>query len=277
MKRRTFLPPVPLPILRFILLRHRVSLVLCVLCPLAIGFLASAFFESVRPDLTLREYMNQVPEYVRKLMSSRPVKVLEMPYFLTIPFRHPISLAIFAILPMSLSSALLAGEIGARTMDLLLSQPLRRGSLVLAGVLVTVGASLLLAAAPLLGLLLGDAVTELTGRPPYARYALCAFEAFLFILCLSGVFWFFAAVSRDRGQALLLGIVFVLVAFFAEYAGRIWEAVAFLRLLSPFGYFDPIPIVMDGSLPAASFVVLPGVGLLGFALSFVVFGRRDIL
>ena len=91
-----------------------------------------------------------------------------------------------------------------------------------------------------------------------------------------GVSLAIAASAKRRAVAGTVAGVSALAAYLLDYLGRAWEPAQSISRLSPFRYFETMPIVMGEPLSLTNVAVLVGVGALGAAIGFVRFARRDI-
>jgi ABC-2 type transport system permease protein len=190
--------------------------------------------------------------------------------FLAVELLHPVVIVLVFLWAVGKSSGAISGELGGGTMELLLSQPVPRGSLVLAHLLVdcvTIPVIILSIAAGMhLGLWsVGDfrvnqeVVKKVTEKaPPFARdkvKELADSQAVLpvhpenqwkgaanlaaLIFAMSGVGLLISAGGRNRWRTTGWAVLLVLGMFVLNVIAQLWEPLAFTRPLTLFFYYQP--------------------------------------
>jgi ABC-2 type transport system permease protein len=241
---------------------------------------------------------------------------------LTIGYVHPLAQTILCVWAIGRAAGAITGEIDRGTMELLLAQPLARTQVVLAhlGVDLVVIPILCLAmwagswlgvawfgeivdtlpptstsAAPMTDLLKLMPAADGTPRPHVMQVnpmvlwrALPQVAALLF--AVSGVTLWLSSRGRFRGRVLGLAIGVMLVQFLVNLIGQLWPAVAPLRPLTLFFYYQPQQAILKqqwnvdvgAAWQLGQVVSVPGpivlmvVGLVGYALALWTFRRRDV-
>jgi ABC-2 type transport system permease protein len=235
--------------------------------------------------------------------------------FLAVELLHPIVVILASLWAVSRAASAISGEIDRGTMELLLSQPVPRGRLVLAHLavdaLVIPAVCLSIVAGTQLGLwLVGPFEVDysvLDKLPPQARvlvrkgppvldvsaarqgWAVLNLAALTF--AISGVSMAVTATGRSRWRALGVAALVVVVMFVANVIGQLWEDAAFVRPATVFYYYQPQKVWLDavwtadlgdawaGGRPFARvnvLAVLSAVGAAGYLVAWRVFTRRDL-
>ena len=110
------------------------------------------------------------------------------------------------------------------------------------------------------------------------------------IFAVSGSTLWLSAAGRFRWRVLGLAVLLMLVQFLINLIGQMWEAMAPLRPLTIFYYYQPQQVILSDSwnvglsewndghtlFPLPMLVVLYGVGLIGYGLALWTFCRRDL-
>jgi ABC-2 type transport system permease protein len=109
------------------------------------------------------------------------------------------------------------------------------------------------------------------------------------MFAVSGLTMAVSAAGRSRWRTTGLAVLVVLGMFVANVVGQLWDAVAGVRPLTAFFYYQPQKVWLKGDwladpgeawgadgwrVPAAG--VLAAVGLVGYAVAARVFARRDV-
>ncbi|KYC78844.1 hypothetical protein B4090_0393 [Bacillus licheniformis] len=138
------------------------------------------------------------------------------------------------------------------------------------------------------GLLIIMAVTTAAGLAGYhlmlggdydfnvSRFLVLNLLGFLLFFAVGGISFLFSAISNDEKRALGLsgGITFLFFSF--DLLGKLSEKTEWLRSLSVFSLFRPGDIVNGSTDIAQVSLVLAAVGFAAFALSILIFKKRDL-
>lgn len=103
------------------------------------------------------------------------------------------------------------------------------------------------------------------------------------LFAISGATMWLSAAGRSRMRVLGVAILVALVMFLVNVLGQMWDVMAPLRPLTLFYYYNAQAAVLGqgwtvpvAGLPVPTLPVLVGVGVLGYAMAFRVFTRRDL-
>lgn len=172
------------------------------------------------------------------------------------------------------SAKAIAGEIGAGTMELLLSQPISRMKLVLVRIAALFTWVIVLALATVAPIQVFGPAYDID--LPMRRYVLLYLAAIVFMLAVGGIAFLVSAATRDGGKPAavtggLLGVMWVIhaIAGLADFA----EALEPFNLLK---YWQPATIIDKGTVAPETWWVLGSVAVVSLAASVFVFLRRDV-
>ena len=188
---------------------------------------------------------------------------------------HPIFLALVGIFAVGLSATAVSGERQRGTLEVLLARPVsRRGVYATIALAVAVLIAIPIAAT-LVGMIVGAQANGVGDELELANVPLVWLNAFL----LWGAFASFglaASVTFSRpGPALGLTLAYVLVMYFVEILGSLWEEAQRYQDYSLFHHFQPKEI-LTGKADPLDFVLLGALVVLPIVYSLIVFPRRDI-
>jgi ABC-2 type transport system permease protein len=228
---------------------------------------------------------------------------------LSIGYVHPLMQIIFCIWAIGRASAAIAGEIDRGTMELLMAQPLPRGAVILAHLIVDAIVIPILCLSLWAGTILGcrlvgpfTANTEMLKQFPFmvkVDESLLHVDPWAFgptlwnvgglLFAISGVTLALSAAGRFRNRVIGLATLIFLLQFLVNVIGQLWEAVTWMRPFTVFFYYQPQQVVLTGIWtvsPAATWgggpdavnvlAVLFGIGAAGYALALAIFTRRDL-
>jgi ABC-2 type transport system permease protein len=257
--------------------RHRV-LVLSMSLVLA-GFQLLLVFaaRTLESSSSFSMFTALIPDFVRQIMGESVVSLLSFGGMISLGYFH---LAVVGAL-VGLAIALgvePAGEIESRFADLVMSRPIARHWPVTRSIVLLVagiGVALLFMR---IGTWLGlhwmasaanrDAVLKTSG--------LMAWNLGAVVLCWGTVALAVACASRRRGVAGAVSGLLALVSYLLDYVARVWTPAHGLGRFSLFRYYSALDVLVSGSLPARSMLVLVSVSVCAGALAYVAYSRRDL-
>lgn len=231
----------------------------------------AAFYPSiVKSGSSLQGYLDNMPEAFKNLIGgdfTSPAGYLRSETFSTL---GPVLFLVFAI---GAGARAVAGEEEARTLDLLLSTPIRRRQVLTDKVLAMTLTTALLAAILCLTL-------AIVG-PPFDLHVgvIDLVSASLMLFLLATAFGTIAlaigCATGHRGLAIGITGAFATAAFIVNVLAPSVDALRALRPLSPFRwYFDPDPLV--SGIDVTNVLVLLAIGILAVAVAHLTFERRDL-
>lgn len=173
-----------------------------------------------------------------------------------------------------MAASFLAGEIEQKTIDLLLSLPLRRGHLVLWRYAVLVPLVALLMLTLFVAIYIGTAIAGLSTSLVWVAYALAYVG--LFALAFGAISMLISALLSDGRQAALLSIGVLFVMYFAETIGSTVASMDIITKLSLFHYVNSSDILVGHTLNLVNVVVLIGVLVVFLVLAVLAYRRKEI-
>jgi len=231
----------------------------------------AAFYPSIQDSAAgLQDYLKNLPDAFRNIVGgdfTTPAGYLRSETFSTM---GPILFLVYAI---GAGARAIAGEEESRTLDLLLSTPIRRRQLLLDKIGAMVAASAVLALVLFLTLSIVGPPFDLT--VPLSNL----FEACLMLLLVALAFGAIAlaigCATGHRGLALGVTGAFAVLAFIVNALAPSVDALGWARPLSPFRwYMDPDPLVA-GAAPL-NVLVLLAITVVACLVAALTFERRDL-
>ncbi len=184
----------------------------------------------------------------------------------------PLLMTAFAII---VGGALLAGEEGAGTLELLLSQPLGRRALLLgklAGAAVAAFGILAIAGA---GFLLTAPFVDLRGRLAVGELATAPFSLLPFVWFVLAATVLAATLTPTRGRAAALMTAGAFVAYALNITAGLVGSLDWLYYLTPYYYSDAQRVLTEGTVWWHQAALLAA-ALACTALALAAFERREI-
>ncbi len=251
---------------------NRARLVVLMLVSFGWGMLIPVFYTSFSD--AVREIVDS-GLFPRDLLSFGSGDFFSLSGALTLGLQHPLAIAFVGVFAVGSPVAAVAGERERGTLEVLLSRPISRPrhyAIVAVAVLVLLG---LIMAALLLGQLAGVAALGLMDELEMERLPLVYLNGVL-LWAAFGSFSLAASVSFDRaGPALGVSLGYLLLHYFLEILGSLWDAAEWTQEYSLFHHFQPGEI-LTGSAEPGDFLLLLAAILVPMAWALVVYPRRDL-
>lgn len=222
----------------------------------------------------IREMVNSgmIPE---NLMSFGSGNFFSLPGALTLGLQHPLAIAFVGVFAIGSPVGAVAGERERGTLEVLLAKPISRHrhfAIVAAAVLLMIG---LCVAALLVGQVIGAVAAGVVDELDLGLMPLVFVNGLLLWAAFASVA-FAASVSFDRaGPALGVALGFLLVNYFFEILGSLWDAAEFLQPWSLFHHFNPGQILLGDAEPL-DFVIVAVATVVPVIWALVVYPRRDL-
>jgi putative exporter of polyketide antibiotics len=218
-----------------------------------------------------------LPDFVRSMAGPSVLAFMSFGGIVSLGYFHPIIITTLTGLMISIATEP-AGEVETRFVDLTLARPMTRHDAMARSVIVLTGAGGLM----LLLMLTGTGVGLTCCTPPGAdapspRLFLSLAASLAAVMAAwGGLTLAIASAAKRRAAAGTVAGVCALAAYLLDYLGRAWEPAQAVSRISPFRYFETMPLVMGEPLNLTNISILVGVGALGALIGFIRFARRDI-
>ncbi len=231
-------------------------------------------------DLRFLEIMlKMLPPFMKKMIGFEVDELATTLGRLSVLYIHVITMLVCVGWALGRGSDSVSGEIGRGTMDLILSLPVRRVTVIIApGVVASLGA-VVLAGSVLAGTTLGLLTVDLPGNVSPWQLLPGAVNLSCMTFCLTGATMFISSFNRDRWRTIALSGGFFVVSFIIEMVWRLWPGGDWLKYFTFLSAFQPQRLILKkeiGSLAWQCNAVLLGLGLIAYLAAAIVLSRRDI-
>jgi ABC-2 type transport system permease protein len=199
---------------------------------------------------------------------------------ISVLYVHVVTLLVCIGWALGRGSHSISGEISRGTMDLLLSLPVWRVTVMTVPAIVATLGAAALAVSVWIGTALGFATVHL-GEPMSARqFTPGAVNLFAMVFCVTGITTLISACNRDRWRTIALGGGFYVVSFIIEMIRRLWPAGWWLKYCTFLSVFQPQELILAPHAAWAHALsynaTLVGLGLAAYLFAGIVLSRRDI-
>jgi ABC-2 type transport system permease protein len=167
-----------------------------------------------------------------------------------------------------------AGDATRGFLDVVLSTRLSRNRHLVSSIGTQVVGIVLVAAAMLLGIFVGDLLIEPSF--PEAWVAMSLVHAVAFGSAIAGPATLLAVLLLDRGRAAGIAAGVLVVMYLFNVVSALAPDIDWLARVSAFHYFDLHDLLASGDYPIADSVLLAAVAIAAWALALVAFRRRDL-
>lgn len=221
-----------------------------------------------------------LPSFVQSMVGV-PLEMLATPVGqLSILYVHVVTILVCVGWALGRGSDSVSGEIARGTMDLILSLPVWRVTVLVVPAIVTVLGSMLLAAAVQLGTMLGLACVHFEQPVPSAAFLPGAVNLFCMIFCFTAITTLVSSWGRDRWWTIGIAGGFYIISLIVKMIARMWPAGKWLFTLSFLSPFEPQELILlreEGGHVALHYnLALLGLGLACYVAAVLIFNHRDI-
>lgn len=250
-----------------------VSLLLwaCVLAFMVLSVVSAV--GAVGQNEAISALIQQMPQAMRALLGGD--LILQRPvdgYMHAKIFEYlPLMVAIFAAFQ---AAAMIAREAELRRFDFLLGLPVTRQHLLLArfGALLTGEVALWVIPVGVMTVLLKQ--QGLQGD--WTGYWLTAWNGFLVDALFTAVALWVSAGAGEYRKALRTGLIAVTVTYVADLSLRMGQAAPLWRRLLPYGYYEPVDLMLSHGFPWLATLVLGAATAAAVLLALRTFVRREV-
>lgn len=224
----------------------------------------------------LHSVLNQLPESMRLFLNDSFFNMLTFNGAAAFGFNHPIVLALLAMIAITIPVKHISREIENGNMELLLSLPFRRRSLVLqlwfTGALIL---GIIIFASCMSSLAAIRIFHELTPEVSFRLLGIGLNLWMLFVLIMTYTL-LIATLSRGGGTSGVAGAMITLLFYLLFFIGQLWDLFKITLRFNLFNYFQPQEIMFGRGHLLFDGMVLGILILLLLCAGVYAFERRDI-
>ena len=236
--------------------------------------LMAAFYPSITNNDALQDYVESFPEDLLAVMGIQDVTDFTTPAgYLNAEVFGIMAPILFLVFAVALGANTIGGEQEKGTMELLLSEPVARGKLVLEKFASMAAATTVLGLILWLALALGGAVVGM--NVSLLRLAEATISVTLLGLSFGAVAFATGCVTGSRGVSVGVAASAAFVTYVLNVISRFVDFVGPGKWASPFFYYNDAAPILNGLNPAHAGFLL-GLILVLAGVSYVGFQRCDV-
>ncbi|MBN1590923.1 MAG: ABC transporter permease subunit [Pirellulales bacterium] len=225
-------------------------------------------------------FLKMLPDFTRRMLGT-PVAQLATPEGqISVLYVHVVTILLCLGWAIGRGSDAISGEISRGTMDLTMSLPVRRTSVLLIPAVVAALGAVILAASVLLGNWLGLVLARPGENLSVDTFLPGAVNLAALTFALTGITAFVSSWNRSRWRAISIVVGFYIASLIVQMVSRVWQPGAWLGYLSFLSAYEPQRLILDHeqtwSLSLWYNGTLLGLGLIGYFAAAVIFSHRDI-
>jgi ABC-2 type transport system permease protein len=228
----------------------------------------------------LATVMQALPGFFQRMLGIPLPDLVTPAGRISIVFVHIITLIVCLGWAVGRGSDPICGEVGRGTLDLLVSLPIWRPTLIIISAAMAALGTAVLALSILFGIALGLATTDFQQELSLVWFIPGTINLFSMVFCMTGITTFISSIIKDRWRTISLAAGFFLVSLIIEVVSKLWPAGAWLHYCTFLSAFQPqtLTVFQGNSLVMQTTynAVLLGIGLFCYASGIAIFSRRDI-
>jgi ABC-2 type transport system permease protein len=232
---------------------------------------------SIQSSNSFEQMGELIPPFFRQLLGPSFIALMSFSGIVCLGYFHLAVMGSLVGLAIALGT-MPTSEIEIGFMDLILSRPIARRSVITRSITVMMVCTLVVLVMMTLGTWTGlawFAPPEVEWPEPQLILSLVINLAVL-MLCWNAIAMAIGSAARRRGVAGGVAGLIALATFLLDYVARAWEPATRVAWLSPFRYYSPFELVLGDPLSVKNLLVLAVISLTGYALAYLLFSRRDI-
>ncbi|MBU1672429.1 MAG: ABC transporter permease [Actinobacteria bacterium] len=241
---------------------------------LAYVLMTTALYPTFRDISGIEELLDKYPKDFLRLFGVESFDITSFGNFVTAELLGLMWVIIVVAFVLGFARSVIAGEIHDGTMELLLSQPISRWSVVTSQALAIAAGIVTLVVVTVLGIVgFGAAL----GIEIFYR----GFFAFIpvgicLLLAIAGYSLLFSTLLKDPRRVVMASAGLTLAFYMLHFAGAYWRVADRMDVFGIFHYYNPASVIDSGTVPVGSLLALLAFAAVGFTASLVVFRRRDV-
>lgn len=220
--------------------------------------------------------LEQIPEKMRMFLNDSFFNMLTLDGAAAFGFNHPLVLAVLAINAINIPVHHISRELETGTLELLLSHPFRRKSLIVS--LWISGCVILLSiiAAALIGSYSAIAIFHQLSMGIFLKMLQISFNLWLLFVLIFTYTLLIVTFGKTGGKAGNISAIITFAFYMLHFLAQLWSSIEFTKPFNIFTYYEPQNLMFKQDNIVLNSAVLGSLVVICLVLSLWQFNRRDI-
>jgi ABC-2 type transport system permease protein len=255
--------------------RHLTMIILSALILAGFQFLMCAIVANTNVNGALEQLMSFAPPMVQNVFGPTLMSGATDAGLVAFGWNHPVTHAIGLAVAITVATRAVAGEIEHGAIELVLAQPISRGTYLLAHVVFALLSLTVIATIGVAATAVGQNVFALESFSA-TRLLTLLLNFVLLQLAVFAVTLAFSSFGREAGRVALAGMLVALLSYLLQAVAALWPRISGLGSYSMHHYYDPRLILVTGKFDSLGLLVLTAVLVGAAGAAFWRFSRRDL-
>ncbi len=238
-----------------------------------LAYIIPTFYEDLTSQLANVKF---VQDMLKVLLGSEIDGAIGRYAMTSIPWVHPIVMALVWAHSIILCTRLPAEEVDRGTIGILLALPISRTRVYVCDSVVCVAAGFLVVMMGLVGSLIGAHRVAPELRSDLGSLVIIVVHLYCLYLAVGGMTCLVSSLSNHRGRAVGVAFAIVLLSFLLNFLAQFWSPAKSVSFLSVLNYYQPLRVLRSSTWPITDMLVLSVTGAVFWLAGAIVFARRDI-
>lgn len=242
-------------------------------------FIYGVFMTAIYPALSgikgLTDYTKAMPDVVMKMFGSTgTIDFMNFNNYVGLEFLSLMVIVIAAPFVIGFANQAVCGELHEGTLELLMSQPIKRWEMLTSKIAVLVGGIAVIALSTSLSVIIP---APIAGIDIHYTGFICLIPILMAILiAIGGYSLFFSNLLKYPRQVIMASAGLTFAFYLFNFVGLSVKSVNWLKYLSIFHYYNVEQTLDAGTVPVANILILLGAAALFTAAAFALFRKKDI-
>lgn len=242
-------------------------------------FIYGLFMTVLYPTFTgikgIADYTEAMPEVVLRIFGSTgTIDFMNFNNYLSLEFLSLMVIVIAAPFVIGFANLMICGELHEGTLELLMSQPIKRWEMLSSKLAVLVGGIAVLALSTSLSIIIPAPIAGV--KIHYAGFIYLIPLMMAVLIAVGGYSLFFSSLLKYPRRVIMAASGLTFAFYLLNFIALSIKSVNWLKYLSVFHYYNVEQTLNSGTLPVTNILVLLGIGAAFTIPAFMLFQKKDI-
>jgi ABC-2 type transport system permease protein len=241
-----------------------------------IQFLLIDVFTGLETKPFLDSIMKMMPPQFKMIIGDQFFSSLSVEGAAGFGLNHPVVLTLIIILITGITSKHIAGAVENGTMEMLLSLPVRRTTLILRLWVISALIIFVIVVFAFIGLYTGVVIYDQINAQFIDKVLRIGINLFFLMLVFMSFSLMISSFMKESGKAVSLSAIAILIFYFVDILSSLWKPLEFFKPFNIFYYYQPQKFITGQRTLMDNLPVLFFLSLLFLLISLWKFRKRDI-